>query len=154
MIGSVPLRRFDPLVHAFLYPNQKLARKNVAARPARRPLPEHLPREEVLHPVPTLAQSAAGPDSSDISETHVPGRFKVVPPRARKPSRAARVRASSRRLHRITRPERGGRHSDLSTGSPLLTGVGGRLSQRDNLLSDIAKARGELARQQAVEIRG
>src|SRR5829696_5008364 len=57
--------------------------ENAAAKPARRPLPEHLPREEVLHPGPCACPACGGAlrrIGSDITETldYVPGRFKVV----------------------------------------------------------------------------
>ena len=59
----------------------------VGPKPARRPLPAHLPREEVVHPGPTgdLCACPTGGGGlrrigSDITETldYVPGRFKVV----------------------------------------------------------------------------
>ena len=54
-----------------------------AAKPARRPLPEHLPREEIVHPAPCLCPSCGGAlrkIGTAVSETleHVPGRFKVI----------------------------------------------------------------------------
>jgi transposase len=54
-----------------------------AQKPARRPLPEHLPREEVAHPAPCTCPSCGGAlrrISADVTETldYVPGRFKVV----------------------------------------------------------------------------
>jgi transposase len=57
--------------------------ENAAAKPARRPLPAHLPREEVLHPGPCACPGCGGAlrrIGSDITETldYVPGRFKVV----------------------------------------------------------------------------
>lgn len=53
------------------------------SKPARRPLPDHLPREEVIHPGPCACPSCGGQlrrIGSDITETldYVPGRFKVV----------------------------------------------------------------------------
>src|SRR3954464_8491208 len=56
---------------------------NAATKPARRPLPEHLPREEVLHPGPCACPACGGAlrrIGSDITETldYVPGRFEVV----------------------------------------------------------------------------
>ena len=52
-------------------------------KPARRPLPAHLPREEVVHPGPCACPSCGGGlrrIGSDVTETldYVPGRFKVV----------------------------------------------------------------------------
>jgi transposase len=54
-----------------------------AQKPARRPLPEHLPREDVTHPAPCACPSCGGalrPIGEDITETldYVPGRFKVI----------------------------------------------------------------------------
>lgn len=52
-------------------------------KPARRPLPDHLPREEVIHPGPCACPSCGGKlrrIGADVTETldYVPGRFKVV----------------------------------------------------------------------------
>jgi hypothetical protein len=54
-----------------------------AQRPARRPLPEHLPREELVHPAPCSCPSCGGAlrkIGEDVTETldYVPGRFKVI----------------------------------------------------------------------------
>src|SRR5207302_5663121 len=54
-----------------------------AHKPARRPLPEHLPREDLRHPAPCSCPSCGGAlrkISDEVSETldYVPGRFKVV----------------------------------------------------------------------------
>ena len=54
-----------------------------AAKPARRPLPEHLPREEIVHPAPCACPACGGvlrKIGTDVSETleHVPARFKVI----------------------------------------------------------------------------
>lgn len=54
-----------------------------AKKPARRPLPEHLPREEVTHPAPCACPSCGGAlrrIGEEITETldYVPGRFKVI----------------------------------------------------------------------------
>ena len=54
-----------------------------SARPARRPLPDHLPRERVLHPGPCACPSCGGAlrrIGEDVTESldYVPGRFKVV----------------------------------------------------------------------------
>jgi transposase len=54
-----------------------------AQKPARRPLPEHLPREEVVHPAPCVCPSCGGAlckIGEDVTETldYVPGRFKVI----------------------------------------------------------------------------
>lgn len=51
--------------------------------PARRPLPDHLPREEVVHPGPCACPACGGAlrrIGSEATETldYVPGRFKVV----------------------------------------------------------------------------
>src|ERR1044071_7920374 len=54
-----------------------------AQKPARRPLPEHLPRESILHQAPHACPSCGGALrrlGEDVPETldYVPGRFKVV----------------------------------------------------------------------------
>jgi len=54
-----------------------------AKKPARRPLPEHLPREDVVHSAPCSCLTCGGAlrrISEEITETldYVPGRFKVV----------------------------------------------------------------------------
>jgi transposase len=54
-----------------------------AQKPARRPLPEHLPREDVVHPAPCTCPScgqALRRIGEDVTETldYVPGRFKVI----------------------------------------------------------------------------
>src|SRR6266404_6181701 len=54
-----------------------------AQKPARRPLPEHLPREDLRHPAPCTCPSCGGAlrkISNEVTETldYVPGRFKVV----------------------------------------------------------------------------
>ena len=54
-----------------------------AQKPARRPLPEHLPREEVRHRAPGACPSCGGAlrrIGEDVTETldYMPGRFKVV----------------------------------------------------------------------------
>jgi transposase len=54
-----------------------------AQKPARRPLPEHLPREDLRHPAPCTCPSCGGAlrkISDQVTETldYVPGRFKVV----------------------------------------------------------------------------
>jgi transposase len=53
-------------------------------RPARRPLPDHLPRERLVHPAPTACSccgsSALRKIGEDVTETleHVPSRWKVI----------------------------------------------------------------------------
>ena len=54
-----------------------------AQKPARRPLPEHLPREDRRHPAPCTCPGCGGAlrkIADEVSETldYVPGRFKVV----------------------------------------------------------------------------
>ena len=54
-----------------------------AKKPARRPLPEHLPREEIIHPAPCACPSCGGAlrrIGEEITETldYVPGRFRVI----------------------------------------------------------------------------
>ena len=54
-----------------------------SAKPARRPLPAHLPREEVVHAAPCACPACGGPlrkIGTEVTETleHVPGRFKVI----------------------------------------------------------------------------
>jgi len=53
-------------------------------RPVRRPLPEHLPRERVVHPAPTACPCCGGRTlrkiGEDVTETleHVPAQWKVI----------------------------------------------------------------------------
>src|SRR5204863_3621405 len=52
-------------------------------KPARRPLPEHLPREDMIHPAPCTCPTCGGAlrrIGEEITETldYVPGRFKVI----------------------------------------------------------------------------
>lgn len=59
------------------------ARPSGARRPARRPLPEHLPRERILYPAPCTCPNCGGPVrklGEDVTETLecVPRRWKVV----------------------------------------------------------------------------
>ena len=59
-----------------------------AQKPARRPLPEHLPREDLRHPAPCSCPSCGGAlrkIGDEVTETldYVPGRFKSLPPRRR-----------------------------------------------------------------------
>jgi transposase len=54
-----------------------------AQKPARRPLPEHLPREDLRHPAPCTCPSCGGAlrkIGDEVTETldYVPGRFKVI----------------------------------------------------------------------------
>jgi transposase len=54
-----------------------------AQKPARRPLPEHLPREDVIHSAPCTCPACGGAlrrIGEDVTETldYAPGRFKVV----------------------------------------------------------------------------
>jgi transposase len=53
------------------------------AKPARRPLPDHLPRDDVILVAPCACPGCGGPlrkIGTDVTETleHVPGRFKVI----------------------------------------------------------------------------
>ena len=59
-----------------------------AQKPARRPLPEHLPREDRRHPAPCTCPGCGGAlrkIADEVSQTldYVPGRFKSLPPRRR-----------------------------------------------------------------------
>ena len=54
-----------------------------AQRPPRRPLPEHLPREDIIHSTPCACPTRGGTlrrIGEDVTETldYVPGRFKVI----------------------------------------------------------------------------
>ena len=69
------------------------------AKPARRPLPDHLPREVVEHPAPTSCPACGGslrPLGEDVTEIldWVPGRFRVV--------RHVRPKCSCRRCEAIS----------------------------------------------------
>ena len=60
-----------------------IAVEESAGKPARRALPEHLPREDVIHPGPCACPACGGKlrrVGEDVTETldYVPGRFKVV----------------------------------------------------------------------------
>ena len=60
-----------------------IAAAGEAQKPARRSLPEHLPREYVTHPAPCACPACGDPlrrIGEDITETldYVPGRFKVI----------------------------------------------------------------------------
>ena len=57
--------------------------ESASQKPARRPLPDHLPRETVIHPGPCTCPSCGGKlrrIGEDVTESldYVPGRFKVV----------------------------------------------------------------------------
>jgi transposase len=57
--------------------------KQVPAQPARRPLPEHLPREQIVHDPPCTCPACGGELrrlGEDVSEMleYVPGRYKVI----------------------------------------------------------------------------
>ena len=59
-----------------------------ARKPARRPFPEHLPREELRHSAPCTCPNCGGAlrkIGDEVSETldYVPGRFKSLPSRKR-----------------------------------------------------------------------
>src|SRR5438105_5929898 len=59
-----------------------------AQKPARRPLPENLPREDLRHPAPCTCPSCGGAlrkISDEVTETpdYVPGRFKSGPAHSR-----------------------------------------------------------------------
>jgi transposase len=54
-----------------------------STKPARRPLPDHLPREEIVHPAACSCPTCGGTlrrIGADVTETldYVPGRFKVI----------------------------------------------------------------------------
>jgi transposase len=56
---------------------------NEAQKPARRALPDHLPREEIIHPAPCACPACGGAlrrIADEVTETldYVPGRFKVI----------------------------------------------------------------------------
>src|SRR5437763_15125957 len=59
-----------------------IERMKEGRKPARRPLPEHLPREDMIHPAPCACPNCGGAlrrIGEEITETldYVPGRFKV-----------------------------------------------------------------------------
>ena len=60
-----------------------IAVEEIAGKPARRALPEYLPREDVIHPGPCACPACGGKlrrIGEDVTETldYVPGRFKVI----------------------------------------------------------------------------
>jgi len=70
-------------------------------KPARRPLPEHLPRERIVHPAPTACPCCGGflrKIGEDVTETleHVPARWKVL--------QHVREKFSCRACEAITQP--------------------------------------------------
>jgi transposase len=70
-------------------------------KPARRSLPEHLPRERLMHPAPSACPCCGGPLrklGEDITETleHVPAQWKVI--------QHVREKFSCRRCEAITQP--------------------------------------------------
>jgi transposase len=70
-------------------------------KPARRPLPEHLPRERIVHPAPSACPCCGGPLrklGEDITETleHVPAQWKVI--------QHVREKFSCRKCEAITQP--------------------------------------------------
>ena len=93
-------------------------------KPARRPLPEHLPREEVRHPAACTCPHCGGAlrrIGEEVSETldYVPGRFKGLPLRRQgssgtygKSCPAGPATRSSRRRRRTTRSPAAGPGQD------------------------------------------
>jgi transposase len=76
-------------------------RQGSRRKPARRPLPDHLPRERIVHPAPTACPCCGGALrklGEDVTETleHVPARWKVV--------QHVREKFSCRRCEAITQP--------------------------------------------------
>ena len=70
-------------------------------KPARRPLPDHLPRERIVHPAPSACPCCGGPLrklGEDITETleQVPAQWKVI--------QHVREKFSCRRCEAITQP--------------------------------------------------
>jgi hypothetical protein len=109
------------VVHAYPTPQRDLPKRGLQRqKPARRPLPPHLAREDLRHPAPCSCPSRGGAlrkIADEISETldYVPSRFKVV--RHKLSLHAARSR---RRLHfgKCACKRRGGspRHARPSSG--------------------------------------
>ena len=78
-------------------------------KPARRPLPEHLPRERIVYPAPCACPKCGGPVrklGEDVTETLecVPRRWKVVEHVREKVSCRTARRSASRRRPRIRSP--------------------------------------------------
>jgi hypothetical protein len=87
---------------------------NEAQKPARRALPDHLPRDEIIHPAPCACPDCGGAlrrIADEVTETldYVPGRFKVIRHvRAKLPSCPAGLAIpSSPHRHPITRSPAG-----------------------------------------------
>jgi transposase len=88
---------------AVLPPNEQSATSDRETRrkPARRPLPEHLPRERIVYPAPSTCPCCGGPLrklGEDITETleHVPAQWKVI--------QHVREKFSCRKCEAITQP--------------------------------------------------
>jgi transposase len=82
-------------------PNEQSATSETRRKPARRPLPEHLPRERIVHPAPSTCPCCGGPLrklGEDITETleHVPAQWKVI--------QHVREKFSCRKCEAITQP--------------------------------------------------
>src|SRR5690349_22896690 len=80
---------------------QRPTRESSRRKPARRPLPDHLPRERIVYPAPTACPCCGGALrklGEDVTETleHVPARWKVV--------QHVREKFACRRCEAITQP--------------------------------------------------
>jgi transposase len=77
------------------------APRDLQRKPARRPLPEHLPRERLVYPAPSVCPCCGGAVrklGEDVTETleHVPARWKVI--------QHVREKVSCRSCEAITQP--------------------------------------------------
>ena len=80
---AIEALEIDEAEHLAVAPAVAEAIERAAMKPARRPLPDHLQREQVIHPGPCACPACGGAlrrIGEDVTETldYVPGRFKVV----------------------------------------------------------------------------
>jgi transposase len=94
-----------------VWPTPSAAATSTKAKPVRRPLPEHLPREDVVHAPACLCPRCGGalrPLGEDVTEVleYVPARFKVI--RHRRPKLSCRACEAVVQAPMLSRPvERG-----------------------------------------------
>jgi hypothetical protein len=112
-----------------------------AQKPARRPLPRHLPREDVIHSAPCTCPTCGGAlrrIGEDVSETldYVPGRFKVIRHVRAKLLAAPAIPSSRRRRKSELLPirahdHRGGSEANADAAALIDIGALGRYALHD-----------------------